>query len=245
LIFITGWTGTGEFFIPYQLSHFSQKYHTIAYDPRGQGQSSKTLEGNNYVQHGKDLRAFMDALKLKDAVVVGWSNGCDDAYGYLRSYETNNISAFVCIDEMPRQIAAQKGDWADFKDVSEIAEFVNATIYDRRALVNQFVPTMMQRKMTADEIAWAVDQTQKTPDYVAVLLQVDSIFADYTEEVKKIDGKIPVLYFLSEENANSGKAWLAKNTPHAETFVLANHMMFREYPDQFNAALDAFLANVK
>jgi hypothetical protein len=90
---------------------------------------------------------------------------------------------------MPRQIAAQKGDWADFKDVSEIAEFVNATIYDRRALVNQFVPTMMQRKMTADEIAWAVDQTQKTPDYVAVLLQVDSIFADYTEEVKKIDGK--------------------------------------------------------
>ena len=70
------------------------------------------------------------------------------------------------------------------------------------------VPTMMQRKMTADEIAWAVDQTQKTPDYVAVLLQVDSIFADYTEEAKKIDGKIPVLYFLSEENADSGKAWL-------------------------------------
>jgi non-heme chloroperoxidase len=245
LIFVTGWTGTGEFFMPYQLSHFSQKYRTIAYDPRGQGRSSKTLDGNTYVQHGKDLRALMDALKLKDAVVVGWSNGCDDVYGYFRSYAADNISAFVCIDEMPRQIAAQKGDWADFKDVSEIAEFVNATIYDRRALVNQFVPTMMQRKMTADEIAWAVDQTQKTPDYVAVLLQVDSIFADYTEEVKKIDGKIPVLYFLSEENANSGKAWLAKNTPHAETFVIANHMMFREYPDQFNAALDAFLANVK
>ena len=245
LIFVTGWTGTGEFFMPYQLSHFSQKYQTIAYDPRGQGRSSKTLEGNTYVQHGKDLRAFMDALKLKDAVVVGWSNGCDDVYGYLRSYATDNIRAFVCIDEMPRQIAAQKGDWADFKDVSEIAEFVNATIYDRRALVNQFVPTMMQRKMTADEIAWAVDQTQKTPDYVAVLLQVDSIFADYTEEAKKIDGKIPVLYFLSEENADSGKAWLAKNTPHAETFVLANHMMFREYPDKFNATLDAFLANVK
>jgi non-heme chloroperoxidase len=35
LIFITGWTGTGEFFMPYQLSYFSQKYHTIAYDPRG------------------------------------------------------------------------------------------------------------------------------------------------------------------------------------------------------------------
>ena len=70
--------------MPYQLSHFSQKYQTIAYDPRGQGRSSKTVEGNTYVQHGKDLRAFMDALKLKNAVVVGWSNGCDDVYGYLR-----------------------------------------------------------------------------------------------------------------------------------------------------------------
>jgi hypothetical protein len=40
----------------------------------------------------------MDALKLKDAIVVGWSNGCDDVYGYIRSYATDNISAFVCID---------------------------------------------------------------------------------------------------------------------------------------------------
>jgi non-heme chloroperoxidase len=206
---------------------------------------TKTLEGNNYLQHGKDLRAFMDGLKLKDAVVVGWSNGCDDLYGYIRAYSMDNLSAFVCIDEMPRQIAAQKGDWADFKDVSEIAQFVNACIYDRRALMKEFVPTMMQRKMTPDEIAWAVDQGQKTPDFVAVLLAVDGTFADYTEEAKKIDGRIPVLYFLGEENAEKGKGWLAKNAPHAETFVLAKHMMFREHPDKFNAALDAFLTKLK
>src|SRR6478609_2915542 len=84
LIFIPGWTGTNEFFIPYQISHFSKKYRAITYDPRSQGRSSKTLEGNNYLQHGRDLRAFADALKLKDAVVVGWSNGCADAYGYFR-----------------------------------------------------------------------------------------------------------------------------------------------------------------
>jgi non-heme chloroperoxidase len=245
LIFVTGWTGTGEFFMPYQLSHFSQKYHAIAYDPRGQGQSSKTLDGNTYVQHGKDLRAFMDALKLKDAVVIGWSNGCDDAYGYFRTYGTDNVSAFVCIDETPRQTSTQTGDWADFTDVSQIGGFLNAVAYDRRALVNGFLPTMMQRKMTPDEITWAVDQTLKTPDYVAILLGVDGAFADYTDEAKKIDGKIPVLNVFSEAHADVGKAWLAKNAPHSETFVLANHMMFREYPDKFNSALDKFLAQVK
>ena len=238
LIFVTGWTGTNEFFVPYQISHFSKKYRAIAYDPRSQGRSTKTLEGNNYLQHGMDLRAFMDALKLKDAIVVGWSNGCGDVYGYFRTYGTDNISAFVCIDQTPRQLASQNGDWGDFKDAREVGGFVTAVMYDRRGLVNQFIPTMMQRKMTPDEVAWAADQTQKTPDYVAVLLAADGVFADYTEEAKKIDGKIPVLNVLSEAHGDVGKAWLVKNAPHSETFVLGNHMMFREYPDKFNARLE-------
>jgi pimeloyl-ACP methyl ester carboxylesterase len=242
LIFVTGWTGTGEFFAPYQISHFSKKYHVLAYDPRSHGRSSMTLEGHTYVQHGKDLRAFMEALKLKDAVLVGWSNGCDDVYGYFRTYGTDNISAFVCIDETPRQVPAQKGDWADFSDANEVGAFLNGVAYDRRGLMRELIPTMMQRKMTEEEIAWVMDQTQRTPNYVAVLLGADGSFADYTEEVRKVDGKIPVLFFLSEAKADAAKAWLAKNAPHSETFALGNHMMFREYPDKFNAALDAFLA---
>ena len=68
----------------------------------------------------------------------------------------------------------------------------------------------MQRKMTPDEVAWALDQTQKTPNFVAVLLAADGLFADYTDEAKKIDGKIPVLNVLSEAHADAGKVWLAR-----------------------------------
>jgi pimeloyl-ACP methyl ester carboxylesterase len=84
----------------------------------------------------------MDALKLKNAAIVGWSNGCEDAYAYFRAYGTDNVSAFVCIDETPRQVATQPGDWADFKDGSEVGGFITAVMYDRRGLVNQFVPTI-------------------------------------------------------------------------------------------------------
>ena len=189
LILVTGWTTTGEFFAPHQISHFSKRYRVLAYDPRSHGRSSKTLEGHTYLQHGKDLRAFMEALKLKDPIVVGWSWGCHAVYGYFRSYGTDNISAFVCIDQTPRSIAVQKGDWAEFRDASEVGGFINGVAYDRRAFMREFIPTMMQRKMTQDEIAWALDQTQKTPNYVAVLLFADGSFADYTEEAKKIDGQ--------------------------------------------------------
>jgi hypothetical protein len=33
LIFVTDWTGTGEFFAPYQISHFSKKYRVVPSRP--------------------------------------------------------------------------------------------------------------------------------------------------------------------------------------------------------------------
>ena len=245
LVFVTGWTGTSEFFVPYQIMHFSKKYRVLAYDPRSQGRSGKTLENHNYVQHGKDLRAFMEALQLKDAIVVAWSWGCHDVYGYFRTYGTDNVKAFVCIDQPPKSIAAQKGDWSDFGDAGEVGGLINGLAYDRRAVMNEFVPTVVQHKMTQGELSWAMDQVLKTPDYVAILLAADASFADYSEEAKKIDGKIPVLNVSAESRADAAKVWLAKNAPHSETLALGNHMMFREFPDKFNAAVGAFLAKVK
>jgi pimeloyl-ACP methyl ester carboxylesterase len=62
---------------------------------------------------------------------------------------------------------------------------------------------------------------------------------------KMINGKIPVLNVVSEEKAEAAKAWLAKNAVQSEMVVLGNHMMFREFPDVFNAAVEAFLAKSK
>jgi hypothetical protein len=174
LILVTGRTATGEFFAPHQISHFSKQYRVLAYDPRSHGCSSKTLEGHTYLQHSKDLRAFMEALKLKDPIVVGWSWECHDIYGYFRRME-------------PTMSAPS-----------------SASIRHRGHLLPRRViglRSVMQRKMTQDEIAWALDQTQTTPNYVAVLLGVDGSFADYTEEARKIDGKIPVLNVLGQGHA--------------------------------------------
>src|SRR5687767_4685372 len=69
MIFIPGWVGTTEF-RQQQMAQFSIRYRAISYDPRSQGRSSKTLENNNYTQHGADLKAFMDALNLKNVILV-------------------------------------------------------------------------------------------------------------------------------------------------------------------------------
>ena len=79
-------------------------------------------------------------------------------------------------------------------------------------------------------------------------LDYDGMIEDFTAEARMIDGKIPVLNVLSnwyEGWAEAGKSWLAKNAPQSETLVLGNHMMFFEFPNEFNAALDKFFAKIQ
>jgi pimeloyl-ACP methyl ester carboxylesterase len=240
IIFVPGWAGTTEFYA-HQMPHFCQRYHALTYDPRSQGRSSKTLENNHYIQHGKDLKAFIDALDLKDVILVSLSAGCYDVYAYFRAYGTDNVRASIFTDEPPRPIAAQKGDWADFADMAEAGSFMNAVIHDLRGLIPNLVGPMMIREMRQDELDWASDQLLKTPNYAAALLIADFLFSDYTAEARTIDGEIDVLNVVAEDQAEAAKAWLAVNAPHSEVVALGKHLMLLEFPDQFNAAVEAFL----
>ena len=244
VIFIPGWAGTTEFYA-HQMAHFAKRYHVLTYDPRSQGRSSKTLENNHYIQHGKDLNAFMEALNLKDVVLVGLSWGCLDIYAYFRTFGPKNVKASVFIDEMPRAVARQKGEWAEFADLSEAGAFINAAVYDIRGLIKGFIPTMMKRDMKPQELNWALDQLLKTPNYVSALLAVDGSFADYTEEARMIDGKIAVLNVVSEDQAEAAKVWLECNAPHSEVVVLGKHLMLLEFPDRFNSAVETFLEKLR
>lgn len=246
IVFIPGWTATTEY-MRQQIDHFSGRYRAIVYDPRSHGRSSKTLENNNYTQHGADLRAFMEALGLEDIVLVGHSSGCKDAYAYFRAYGTDNVNAFVCIDEPPKPIIESDGDWGAVKTASDLKAFHDSISYDRLAWAHVFQQSMVTRPLTEEENNWLVDVSMKTPTYAAVSLFFDVAMADYTAEAKMIDGTIPVLNVLSDRDGWSepGKAWLSENAPNSEVVVFGLHLMFWEFPDRFNAVVDAFLDKIE
>jgi non-heme chloroperoxidase len=243
IIFIPGWAGNTEFYA-HQVPYFAKNYHVLAYDPRSQGRSSRTLENNDYLQHGRDLRAFMYALGLEDVALVALSAGCFDIYGYLRAFGPDNARAAVFIDNPPRGVAARKGEWGGFADWNEATGCMNAIIYDVRGFIPNLITPMFKRQIRQDELDWASEQLLKTPNYAAALTIADYLFSDYTAEAKLIDGKIPVLNILAEDQGEAGKAWPAANAPHSQTFVLGKHLMLLEFPDQFNAAVAAFLEKV-
>jgi pimeloyl-ACP methyl ester carboxylesterase len=246
IIFIPGWIGTTEFFKA-QIAHFSENYRAIVYDPRSQGRSSKTLDNNNYGQHGRDLRGFIDALMLEEVVLVGHSLGCADAYSYFRAYGTENIRAFVCIDQPPKQVAEQEGDWGSIVAPADFKAVTDGLNYDRLNFTREFIPTMFVRPMAQGKIDEMADEMMKTPTHAAITLSFDGNLADYSPEARMIDGQIAVLNVLADQEGHTEVArdWLARNAPHSAIVAFGYHSMFSEFPERFNTVVEDFLGSVK
>lgn len=96
LVFIPGLTFSGEIF-KNQLEYFSSEYRVIAIDPRGQGYSAKTVDGNDYLTHGRDVAGLIDALGLKDIVLIGWSTGNLDTWSYVQQFGKDKLRGVVTI----------------------------------------------------------------------------------------------------------------------------------------------------
>ena len=87
LVLIPGWTMTAEVWKE-QIPYFAARnFHVVAFDPRSQGLTTKTEGGNTYQQQAADLHAFLNALKIDEPILVGWSAGVAVLLEYISSPE--------------------------------------------------------------------------------------------------------------------------------------------------------------
>lgn len=75
----------------------SQGYRCVAHDRRGHGRSSQPWHGNDMETYADDLAELMEALDLKDAVLVGHSTGGGVVARYIGRYGTKRVSKVVLI----------------------------------------------------------------------------------------------------------------------------------------------------
>lgn len=74
LLFIHGNGGSMKSF-ENQVEFFAQKYKVILADSRAQGKSVDATDSLSYEMMTDDFNALLDYLKLKQAYVIGWSDG--------------------------------------------------------------------------------------------------------------------------------------------------------------------------
>ena len=245
LLFVTGWGFSADVFHQ-QIADLSKDYRVIALDPRSQGRSSTTAFGNEYATHAADLKAFIEALDLRDVVLIGWSAGAAETWGYVRLAGLERVKAHVDIDLSPKLVSVTEGDWVE-GTLDELAEAI-MTMSSRRTL-RDFVKfyiteVMVQRTLAPAELDWILAQFERTPQWAALSLYAYLVQTDYRPEAKLLDENRPSLFVVAEWWAETAKPYLEKHYPNSEIAVLGGHMMFWEHPDRFNAMLRDFIGRL-
>lgn len=245
LVFIPGWTFCTEVF-EHQFSYFSNTHRVISFDPRSQGRSTLTLNGNNYQTQSSDLAKLMEHLGLEKPVLVGWSNASLATWGLIRLQGTSVLRGLVTIDLPPAPLTGNDEDWTEFS-MADAADFYRSlsTSGGQRELITSYATnTMVQRELTAEELAWIVDQSTRTPPWAAAAYCAAGWFSNYLPEAKKVDANLPAMFVLAESSVTTAVPYLKQHLPNTQFELFGGHFMFWEHPEQFNRVMETFMGSL-
>lgn len=76
-------------------------FRVVAHDRRGHGRSSQPYSGNDMDGYADDLAAVIEALDLKDAVLVGHSTGGGEVVRYIARHGKERVAKAVLIAAVP------------------------------------------------------------------------------------------------------------------------------------------------
>ncbi len=112
VVFSHGWPLSADAWDPQLLFLAQHGFRTIAHDRRGHGRSSQPATGNDMNGYADDLAAVLEALDLRDVVLVGHSTGGGEVARYIGRHGTERVAKAVLIAAVPPlmvQTAANPG----------------------------------------------------------------------------------------------------------------------------------------
>jgi non-heme chloroperoxidase len=101
VVFSHGWPLSADAFEDQMYFLARRGYRCIAHDRRGHGRSTQTWEGNDLDTYADDLAKLVEALDLRDAILVGHSTGGGEVTRYVGRHGTARVSQVVLISAIP------------------------------------------------------------------------------------------------------------------------------------------------
>lgn len=243
IVFIPHWTFTKEAF-EHQIDLFSTNYRVIAYDPRSQGESSFTLEGNDYLTHAYDLSALLEALNVHHPVLIGWGTGAFAAWGFITLNGPASVAANIVIDMPPKPLSTTPGTWREgsLESLSAIHTLFLRDARGQASFVRRCLETdMVQRCLAAEELSHFLERSLRTNPVVAAQLFASAMFADQTHSAIAVAHERPTLFIVAQSASHAAVSFLTHILPESKYVVFGGRMMFWEHSGAFNHVVLEFL----
>ncbi|WP_328891548.1 alpha/beta fold hydrolase [Streptomyces sp. NBC_00316] len=101
IVFSHGWPLTADAWDP-QLNFVADNgFRAVAHDRRGGGRSGQPWVGNDLDTYADDLASLIEALNLRDVILVGHSTGGGEVARYIGRHGTGRVAKAVLLSAIP------------------------------------------------------------------------------------------------------------------------------------------------
>lgn len=243
ILFVPGYSATVDTW-NYQILALSDRFRCLAVDLRGHGDSDKPYSAYTYDEMCQDLQAFMEALDLRNVVLVGWSMGSGVGLKYVANFnQDRRVAKLVMVaPATPRFLATETEPYGMTPE-----EALNALEGIRVGLpevMAAFAGRNFKRTdLEATKTWFLYSHWLRMPAYVGYRYFKTLITEDLRELLPKVD--LPVLICHSRHDQVCHYGWveyMAARLPRCRVvwFEKSGHALMVEEPDQFSEVLGQF-----
>lgn len=241
LLMIHGWTQTAETF-RYNIPELAKKYHVVAVDLRGHGDSDKPDHGYRLERLAKDIHDLIVGLDLKDVNILGWSMGCSIIWSYWDMFGSERLSKIILVDEPAWLLKCPENELGVWT-YEELLENCKAMRADKAAFTEALFDGMLTKKVTDEERAFLVAENMKMPAEYTATLAFTHWLGDWRDIIPTIN--IPTLLIAGKKSFIDWHAdvWNHEQIPGSrlELFEDRGHLLFFEEPEHFNSVVADFV----
>ncbi|MCX5442924.1 MULTISPECIES: alpha/beta fold hydrolase [unclassified Streptomyces] len=101
VVFSHGWPLNADAWDPQAQLMADNGFRAIAHDRRGHGRSGQTWNGNDLDTYADDLAQLIEALDLRDVILVGHSTGGGEVTRYVGRHGSDRVAKAVLLSAIP------------------------------------------------------------------------------------------------------------------------------------------------
>ncbi|MFH8249604.1 alpha/beta fold hydrolase [Microbacterium sp. B2969] len=218
-------------------------YRVLVVDLRGHGAAERPPSSVDMARRGKDVRDVLEALDLRQVVLVGGSMGGNTIWSYLGQFGASRVKAVVIVDQTPQMLNTD--DWPHGfygYGASNLDTYFAEGIPD----TGKGTP-LAKRGMRLVRLLKAMKDAERELTPGELVLLGDHAKADWRPVIAGAD--VPVLFLAGAESEfwpSTHASASAALAPNGRSVIIANdgHAANIEQPKAFNAAMLEFLAEV-
>ena len=247
--FSHGWPLSSDAWDGQMLFLVHNGFRVVAHDRRGHGRSSQTSSGNDMDGYADDLAAVIEALDLKDAILVGHSTGGGEVARYIGRHGTKRVAKAVLIAAVP-PIMLKSAANPEGLPMEVFDSMRSSLTKDRSQFYKDLATQFYGANRPGAKVSQGIlDQFWLWSMQAGLKNAYESIKAfsetDFTEDLKKID--VPTLVMHGEDDqivpVKDSAVKTARLIRGAKEIYYpgAPHGLTATLQDQVNADLLAFL----